>query len=180
MNSQPMRPSSHPATIAALQWILGLQYEKLITYLESFSSTAIERNELAQACAGTLNRLLFTKEPVSEMNVLGLAWTLRGMEDRGGDVVSEKDTKDVMDEKEFYLYHEFREACVQVLGRWGIKKEHCNMDLLLSREQARNAQIRAEYEVMKPVYCGAKRARTELARKWKLAESYLKKILYRP
>lgn len=76
------------------------------------------------------------------------------------------------------LYHEMREACAGVLASHGIKREHCRMDLLISREQARNAQIRAEYEEIRPRYGEAREVREALARKWGLSESYLERILY--
>lgn len=43
------------------------------------------------------------------------------------------------------LYVEMREACGKVLDAHGIKREHMNFGMLISRVQIRNAVVRAEY-----------------------------------
>ena len=69
----------HPAARSALEWISSLG-SKLYLYQESFSSCSIEGNRLAEICAETLRRLI-AGEPVSDRYLLGLAWTLKGMEE---------------------------------------------------------------------------------------------------
>ena len=78
----PMEP--HPAKDSAVDYLASLGYERILILLESFSSCAIEGNRLAEVCAGTLRRLL-DKEPVSDRYLLGLAWTIRDMEDTDAD-----------------------------------------------------------------------------------------------
>ena len=71
----------HPAAKKALEYISSLGFKELMMYLESFSSCAIEGNRLAEICSETLHRLLH-KLPVSDRYLLGLAWTLRNMEEK--------------------------------------------------------------------------------------------------
>lgn len=70
----------HPAARDALTWILSLK-DRLPLYQESLSSCSIEGNRTAEICSETLRRLL-AKEPVSDRYLLGLAWTLKAMEER--------------------------------------------------------------------------------------------------
>jgi hypothetical protein len=70
----------HPSTSSALDYINGLGINKLSCYLESYSSCAIEGNEIGEICGETLRRLLFG-EPVSDRYLLGLAWNLKVMEE---------------------------------------------------------------------------------------------------
>jgi len=70
----------HPAYPNALEYLSKLGYEKLMIYQEAFASTAIEGNRLAEVCVGTMNRLL-EYEPISDRYLLGLAWTIRNMEE---------------------------------------------------------------------------------------------------
>ncbi len=71
----------HPAARSALDYIAGIPYDRLMLYLGSFSSVAIEGNRLAEVCAETLRRVL-DHEPFSDRYLLGLAWTIRDMEDQ--------------------------------------------------------------------------------------------------
>lgn len=66
----------HPAAYDAKQWLAEQSFENLALWQESFSSTAIEGNRLAEVCSETLNRLM-RGEPVGDRYVLGLAWTMR-------------------------------------------------------------------------------------------------------
>lgn len=70
----------HPAAYKAKEYILSLGPGKLSQWLESFSSCAIEGNRLGEICGETLDRLI-TGKPVSDRYLLGLAWTLKEMED---------------------------------------------------------------------------------------------------
>jgi len=72
---------AHPSSQSALAYISSLGLQKLFGYAEAFASTAIEGNRLAEICHETLRRLL-AKEPVSDRYLLGLAWTLRDMEQK--------------------------------------------------------------------------------------------------
>lgn len=76
-----LRPGeAHPSARKALDYVRGLGFEKLMRYLASFSSCAIEGNRLGEVCSETLRRVI-ESEPVSDRYLLGLAWTLRSMED---------------------------------------------------------------------------------------------------
>jgi hypothetical protein len=71
----------HPAAYRAQEYIAKLGIEKRFLYLESFSSCAISgKNMLAEVCSETLNRLMHG-DPVSDRYLLGLAWTIRNMEE---------------------------------------------------------------------------------------------------
>ena len=73
----------HPAAFGAKQWILDYvrrnEVSALPRLLESFCSVGISDNRLAECCGETLRRLL-NGEPVSDRYLLGLAWTMRNME----------------------------------------------------------------------------------------------------
>lgn len=71
----------HPSAIDAFTYIKSLGYVKLITYLEAYSSCAIEGNRLGELCGETLDRILHG-ETVSDRYVLGLAWSLKDMEEK--------------------------------------------------------------------------------------------------
>ena len=70
----------HPAAKMALDYVRSIPYIELAIYQESFSSCAIEGNRLAEVCSETLNRLL-TNQSVSDRYLLGLAWTIRDLEE---------------------------------------------------------------------------------------------------
>ena len=70
----------HPAAWAARDWLSSLPLTKLLSYQGPLASCAIEDNGLAEICSETLRRLL-NHEPVSDRYLLGLAWTIRSMED---------------------------------------------------------------------------------------------------
>ena len=70
----------HPAAHEAKIYLMGLGLEKLYRYQEAFASCSIEGNRTAEICSGTLRRML-NAETVSDRYVLGLAWTIRDMED---------------------------------------------------------------------------------------------------
>ena len=71
----------HPAAFTAKEYVVGLGLQKLMTYLEAFSSCAIEGNRLGEICSETLNRMM-KGEPVSDRYLLGLAWAIRNMEEK--------------------------------------------------------------------------------------------------
>lgn len=70
----------HPASSNAVMYLNSLGLEKLLSYSEAFASCAIERNRMAEICHETLRRIL-SKEPISDRYLLGLAWTIRDMEE---------------------------------------------------------------------------------------------------
>ena len=70
----------HPSALNALEYLRSLPFEKLMVYQESYSSCAIEGNRLAEICSETLHRLLH-HEPVSDRYLLGLAWSIKSMEE---------------------------------------------------------------------------------------------------
>jgi hypothetical protein len=73
----------HPAAHDAKDWILGYvrlnDPKEVFRLLESFASVGMSGNRLAECCGETLRRLLH-EEPVSDRYLLGLAWTMRNME----------------------------------------------------------------------------------------------------
>jgi hypothetical protein len=71
----------HPVAFNAGEYLAKVGVEKLIRYLEAYSSCAIEGNRLGEICAETLNRLL-TGQPVSDRYILGLAWNIKEMEEK--------------------------------------------------------------------------------------------------
>jgi hypothetical protein len=70
----------HPMAQDAYMYVASLRTQDLMTYLESYSSCAIEGNRTAEVCSETLRRVL-AQEPVSDRYLLGLAWSLRTMEE---------------------------------------------------------------------------------------------------
>lgn len=71
----------HPAAYDAKDYLAKLGPEKLMMYLEAYSSCAIEGNRLGEICAETLDRLIHGK-PVSDRYILGLAFSIRNMEEK--------------------------------------------------------------------------------------------------
>lgn len=74
----------HPAASAAMVYIRSIPIQKLYMYLEAFSSCAIESNRLSEICSETLNRIM-NNQPVSDRYLLGLAWTIKTMEEEEKD-----------------------------------------------------------------------------------------------
>lgn len=70
----------HPSSAGALRYLSGLGIPKLTLYLESYSSCAIEGNRTGEICSETLARVIAQKA-VSDRYLLGLAWSIRSMED---------------------------------------------------------------------------------------------------
>lgn len=75
---------SHPSYVSALRYVHGLGLQKLFLYQEAFSSCAIENNRLAEVCTGTIRRLL-NNELVGDRYLIGLAWTIKEMEEKIGE-----------------------------------------------------------------------------------------------
>lgn len=71
----------HPAANSALAYINAQGFKKLIQWQEAFASCAIEGNRSAEICSETLDRIM-TGKTVSDRYLLGLAWTIRQMEDK--------------------------------------------------------------------------------------------------
>jgi len=72
---------THPSAHDAYRYIKSLG-TKLFIYQESYCSCAISGNRAAEICAETLRRVM-AGEPVSDRYVLGLAWSLKSMEEMG-------------------------------------------------------------------------------------------------
>lgn len=75
----------HPATHEAFAYIKALISNPfhLATLKECFASTALSGNRLSEVCLGTLDRLV-SSQPVSDRYLLGLAWTLKSMNESDG------------------------------------------------------------------------------------------------
>jgi hypothetical protein len=71
----------HPAAFAAKEYLAGLGVEKLMMYLAAYSSCAIEGNRLGEICGETLDRLM-KGLPVSDRYILGLAYSIKTMEEK--------------------------------------------------------------------------------------------------
>lgn len=72
----------HPAAQIAFTYIKRVPVADLFIYLEAFASTALSGNRLSQVCYDTLDRIMNGK-PVGERYVLGLAWAIRDMQEKG-------------------------------------------------------------------------------------------------
>jgi hypothetical protein len=72
---------AHPSSENAKRYILSIPLDRLMAYLDAFSSTAIAGSRLGEICSGTLNRII-KAEPVSDRYLLGLAWAIRNMEEK--------------------------------------------------------------------------------------------------
>jgi hypothetical protein len=65
-----------------MDFIRSMTMAELLLYREALASCAIEGNRMAEVCLGTLNRLL-EHQPVSDRYLLGLAWYLKTLEEKG-------------------------------------------------------------------------------------------------
>lgn len=73
----------HPAADNAFQWVkekLRNDQGGVFLLLESLYSTALSGSRNAEICAETLRRIL-NGEMISDRYLLGLAWTMRELED---------------------------------------------------------------------------------------------------
>ena len=73
----------HPAAYDAKTWLsdyLSADPRRTMLLAESFASVALSGNPTSELCSETLRRLL-AGEPVSDRYLLGLAWTIRAMEE---------------------------------------------------------------------------------------------------
>lgn len=73
----------HPAAYDAKAWLadhLGSDPVRTNLLVESLASVALSGDAAAEICSETLRRLL-RAEPISDRYLLGLAWTIRAMED---------------------------------------------------------------------------------------------------
>ena len=66
---------AHPAAIKAMDWIRAMPVDELMTWQDSFASSALAGNRLGDVCGETLHRLL-SGQPVSDRYLLGLAWAM--------------------------------------------------------------------------------------------------------
>jgi hypothetical protein len=72
----------HPAADSAMLYIRSIPLSDLYTWLEAFSSCAIEDNRLGEICAETLNRIM-KGEPVSDRYLVSLAWAIASPKYKG-------------------------------------------------------------------------------------------------
>lgn len=70
----------HPASYEAWDYIKKLDPSRYCIHIEALTSAAMSGNRLAELCMGTIERLK-NKEPVSDRYLLGLAWTLKRLEE---------------------------------------------------------------------------------------------------
>lgn len=73
----------HPAARDAQQWLrkrLGRDPVDTLRLQESFASVGLSGNATSEVCSETLRRIL-DGEPVSDRYLLGLAWTIRSMDE---------------------------------------------------------------------------------------------------
>lgn len=70
----------HPASKSAMDYLKSLPLTTLMLYQESYASCAIEGNRLGYVCSETIRRIMHN-EPVSDRYLLGLAWSIRRMEE---------------------------------------------------------------------------------------------------
>lgn len=79
-----LRPDeAHPAAQDAYGWLLSFLRQsdlEAFTWIETFGALALSGNRLAEVCLSTLRRLV-DGNPVSDRYLLGLAWTLRTVEE---------------------------------------------------------------------------------------------------
>ncbi len=69
----------HPAANSAFVYCKNaLKYKPFL--MEAFASTALSGNRTAELCYETARRLL-DNEPISDRYLLGLAWTIKEMDD---------------------------------------------------------------------------------------------------
>ena len=66
----------HPSAEQALIFVQALSIEEKMRWAESFASTAIEGNRLAEILSETMQRVL-KAEGVSDRYLLGLAWFIK-------------------------------------------------------------------------------------------------------
>lgn len=71
----------HPAADLALEWIRNVSVMDLTLWQETFTEGANQGDRLAEACANTLDRML-SGEPVSDRDLLGLAWVMSDCSER--------------------------------------------------------------------------------------------------
>lgn len=77
----------HPAAHSAMHYVKEYMLKdirRLMMIQESFASCAISGNVLSEICGETLRRVM-NSEAVSDRYLLGLAWTLKTMEDESKD-----------------------------------------------------------------------------------------------
>lgn len=74
----------HPAADSAFAYVkdklLAMTDMEKMMLLESFASTGLSGNRTAELCSETLRRIM-CGEAVSDRYLLGLAWTMRQMDD---------------------------------------------------------------------------------------------------
>ena len=76
MNKGDLKPNEpHPAAVMALEWLRNQPFLDLLQLQESFASSALAGNRMAEICGETLRRFI-ANEPVSDRYILGLAWVL--------------------------------------------------------------------------------------------------------
>jgi hypothetical protein len=78
----------HPSAYSAMEYVkMKLNNDTI----EAFASCAIEGNRLSEVCIETIRKIK-EGEPVSDRYLLGLAWTLKEMEDKNDNTKMDKET----------------------------------------------------------------------------------------
>jgi|SRR5690606_37867134 len=79
LNEREPHPAAHNAYQYVIRRIADSKNANFIL-IEAFNISALEGNRTAEICAETLRRIIY-REPVSDRYLLGLAWTLKQMEE---------------------------------------------------------------------------------------------------
>jgi hypothetical protein len=88
MSADPteIRPDEfHPAARSAYRWLKGFMVsnaDDYVRYRTAMSIAAASGNRQAQICMGTIDRLR-ASQPVSDRYLLGLAWTILSIHNKG-------------------------------------------------------------------------------------------------
>lgn len=65
----------HPSAVGALQLVSGLSHADILRWKDTFMRHAAEGSRQAEVCFDTLTKLV-EKLPVSDTEILGLAWAI--------------------------------------------------------------------------------------------------------
>lgn len=73
-----LKGNFHPAATNAMKYIKKLPIKTIALHIETFASSALAGNKLAEICGETLRRVTEDRR-VSDRYLLGLAWTIKSM-----------------------------------------------------------------------------------------------------
>lgn len=82
LNDGEPHPAAHGALSYVKRWLTG-DFQRVARLQEALASTALSGNRNAEICSETLNRIMNGVD-VSDRYVLGLAWTMRNLEELEG------------------------------------------------------------------------------------------------